>query len=94
MPWGYRAIAALKWTSLGVFSALSELPEISTQMPTASMVSATVRAPAHEACALELGDAYSGRRRPALPLNVSNCLREVRMRFFGANFSDFSQVAP
>jgi hypothetical protein len=49
MPRGYRAIAAIKRASLGVFSALSELPEISTQMPTASMVSALVRAPAHQA---------------------------------------------
>ena len=42
----------------------------------------------------ELGDAYLVHRRPDLPLNVSNCLHEVRMRFFGANFSDCSQVAP
>ncbi len=49
MPRRYCAAAAIKWASLGVFSALSELPEISTQMPTASMVSALVRAPAHEA---------------------------------------------
>jgi hypothetical protein len=49
MPRRYCATAAIKWASLGVFSALSELPEISTQMPTASMVSALVRAPAHQA---------------------------------------------
>jgi hypothetical protein len=49
MPRHYCATAAIKWASLGVFSALSELPEISTQMPTASMVSALVRAPAHQA---------------------------------------------
>jgi hypothetical protein len=52
MPRRYCATAAIKWASLGVFSALSELPEISTQMPTASMVSALVRAPAHQAGAL------------------------------------------
>jgi hypothetical protein len=77
MPRGYRAIAALKWTSLGVFSALSELPEISTQMPTASMVSATVRAPAHEAGALlpaVVTERLLETQAAHLPLNVSNCL--------------------